>query len=208
MSTFVQKHKYHLTIFAVLILTTLISGGYLLATDENARGNEIINNRESLSAKNKITSDNNMEGSFTSAQVFIQDDINVNHIKKDDTILEKSNTQSLPTSSTKARMKQCTNDCTDIQIKTPEKTYDLRLTTSTSLYNAMKTLQKNNDFTFNGVSYSSLGFFVNEINGTKNSAWRGLYWIYYINGQSAMVGVSNYIVKQNDIIEWKYEKNY
>ena len=103
-------------------------------------------------------------------------------------------------------IEQCNNDCIDIQIKTPNKTYALRLTTSTLLYDAMRKLQKNSDFTFNGVNYSSLGFFVNEINGIKNSAWRGLYWIYYVNSQSAMVGVSNYIVKQNDIIEWKYEK--
>lgn len=51
-----------------------------------------------------------------------------------------------------------------------------------------------------------MGEFVEEINGIKNNQATGEYWIYYINGESAKMGVSNYIIKPNDVIKWNYEK--
>ena len=33
------------------------------------------------------------------------------------------------------------------------------------------------------------------------------YWIYYVNSESGMVGADKYIIKNNDIIEWKFEKS-
>ena len=33
------------------------------------------------------------------------------------------------------------------------------------------------------------------------------YWIYYVNGESGMVGADKYIIKNNDIIEWRFEKS-
>lgn len=69
----------------------------------------------------------------------------------------------------------------------------------------MQIIRKDYPFTFSGKEYSGLGFFVEEINGVKNNTQEGRYWIYYINGKKAQVGISSYILKPNDIIMWKYE---
>jgi hypothetical protein len=45
---------------------------------------------------------------------------------------------------------------------------------------------------------------VEEIGGLKSDQQNGKYWIYYINGKSAKLGISTQIVKPGDLIEWKY----
>ena len=67
---------------------------------------------------------------------------------------------------------------------------------------------KQDDFSFQGQNFPGIGFFVEEINGLAQDKKSGMYWIYYINGQTAQVGVSQYKLKNNDIITWKYEKEY
>lgn len=76
-----------------------------------------------------------------------------------------------------------------------------------SVYDLMQMLQKKGDLVFKSTAYSGLGDFVEEINGIKNDNQVGKYWIYYVNGHSATIGVSNYILKNLDNIEWKYEKS-
>lgn len=77
-----------------------------------------------------------------------------------------------------------------------------------SVYDLMNLLKTENKINFSGKNYAELGFFVEEINGIKNNP-AGKNWIYYINGRPAQVGVSNYLIKNNDLIEWKYEeKNF
>lgn len=51
---------------------------------------------------------------------------------------------------------------------------------------------------------SSLGAFVDSIDGTANSSDR--FWIFYINGEIGTVGADQYQCKANDKIEWRYEK--
>lgn len=76
-----------------------------------------------------------------------------------------------------------------------------------TLESLMKKLQSESDFRFSGVNYSSMGFFVNEINGIKNDNKQGKYWVYYLNGQSAQAGVSIQKINSGYNIEWKYEKS-
>lgn len=64
------------------------------------------------------------------------------------------------------------------------------------------------DFSFKGKEFSGLGFFVEEINGLAQDKQGGIYWIYYINGEKAPLGVSQYKLKANDVIAWSYEKEY
>lgn len=73
-----------------------------------------------------------------------------------------------------------------------------------SVYEMMNLLKNENKINFSGKDYASLGFFVEEINGLKNNP-AGKNWLYYVNGRPAQVGVSYYLIKANDIIEWKYE---
>jgi len=87
-------------------------------------------------------------------------------------------------------------------------TYPLAVSPSTTVYKAMQLLQidSRQPFSFSTKEYPGMGYFVDEINNIKNNNQMNEYWIYYINGQSAQMGISNYIIKNNDIITWKYEK--
>lgn len=59
-------------------------------------------------------------------------------------------------------------------------------------------------FDFAG-SESEYGFFVEEINGVANDTANSDYWSLYVNDELAQVGVSDYIVQDGDVIEWRYE---
>ncbi len=84
-------------------------------------------------------------------------------------------------------------------------TYNTKIKVGTTVYDAMKTLQdtKKSNFSFHSRDYSSLGSFVDEINGVKGTP--GKYWIYYINNKKASLGISKYILKTEDHISWKQE---
>jgi len=86
------------------------------------------------------------------------------------------------------------------------KKYETEVKEGETVYGAMKSIEsvKENNFSFVAKEYSSLGVFVEEINGIKGE--NGKYWIYYVNDKEASVGVSNYKINNGDIISWKYEK--
>jgi hypothetical protein len=64
-----------------------------------------------------------------------------------------------------------------------------------------KESSKENNFSFKYKEYPSLGIFIDEINEVGGDS--GKYWIYYINGKEASVGVSKNIIKSGDIISWE-----
>ena len=94
-----------------------------------------------------------------------------------------------------------------VTLKINDSPYNTTVTEDTTVYSLMDKLTKETNFSFSGKNYSGLGYFVDKINGIKNDNSNGKYWIYYINGQSAKVGISNYIINNNDLIEWKYENS-
>lgn len=49
---------------------------------------------------------------------------------------------------------------------------------------------------------SSMGVFVEEIQGVKNNAGKNEYWLYKVNGKVANMGASLYKLKDNDEVEW------
>ncbi len=54
---------------------------------------------------------------------------------------------------------------------------------------------------FSGRMYPGLGFFVTSVGALHEG--NGRHLIYSVNGKEASVGVSSYVPKQHDIIEWK-----
>jgi hypothetical protein len=110
---------------------------------------------------------------------------------------------------TTATLKESAPELLSATLQTPERIYNLKFQPGTTLLEAMRQLTARSEqpFMFSGREYPSLGFFVEKINGKKNDPPNGKYWIYYINGQSAQTGISNYQIRQNDIIEWKYEES-
>jgi hypothetical protein len=73
-----------------------------------------------------------------------------------------------------------------------------------NIYEVMNTLSSTTAFRFTAKYYQGLGYFIEEINGIKNKD--GYYWTLYVNEVYSTVGVSDYILKEGDQIEWKLEK--
>ena len=86
------------------------------------------------------------------------------------------------------------------------KSYPIALIGSSSVYDVMQSFNEVGKIKVDFKDYSGLGYFVDGIDGVKSDTFRAKYWIYYINGAKAQIGISNYILKQNDIITWKYER--
>ena len=78
---------------------------------------------------------------------------------------------------------------------------NLSFSKNISLYDVLTKAKSNNEINFSGKNYPGLGFFVNEIGTLQMKDGKNL--LYYINGKEASVGVSSYILKNGDIIEWK-----
>jgi len=86
--------------------------------------------------------------------------------------------------------------------------YEMRVAPGSSAYDVMVQAQETSDLSFKGSEFVGLGFFVEEIKGLRQNPRAGKYWIYYINGEAAKVGISVYRIKTNDVILWKYEKEH
>ena len=99
------------------------------------------------------------------------------------------------------------NDSIAATIEIAGQKYNLNLPEKSTAYDAMQKLIAEKTITATMKKFSGLGYFVEEINGLKNDNQTGQYWIYYLNGQSAKVGISSYTLKNNDLITWKYEKS-
>ena len=84
------------------------------------------------------------------------------------------------------------------------KNYSLSVPVGSTVYDAMNMLASSTNFSFSATLYSGLGYFVDEINGIKNQ--NGSYWTLYVNGTYSNVGASTYVLRNGDIIDWKYQK--
>lgn len=73
-----------------------------------------------------------------------------------------------------------------------------------TVYDLMEQLKKEEKITFTDKNYVGMGKFIDSINGKKGNS--DYAWIFYINGEKAQVGVSNYKVNAGDVISFKYEK--
>lgn len=95
------------------------------------------------------------------------------------------------------------NNTQNITIIAGEEKIKLSATADTLLYNALIQAKNDGIFKFSGKNYPGLGFFVTEIGTLQAGDGKNLF--YYINGKKATVGVSSYLLKDNDVIEWKLE---
>jgi len=75
-----------------------------------------------------------------------------------------------------------------------------------NVFDLMTVAKKQGKVSFNGSNYSGIGFFVEEIDGIRNDPKNNLFWFYYVNGRKAGVGITGYILREGDEVEWKFEK--
>ena len=107
---------------------------------------------------------------------------------------------------TNTTTKNETTEIISVVLKINGKEYLAELSIGKTVFDLMKRLQDETDFQFTGTDYDYLGFFVESINGIYNNSSTGEYWIYYVNDEKAKMGISSRLIKNNDVIEWKYEK--
>lgn len=83
--------------------------------------------------------------------------------------------------------------------------HEYAATKTETVYELMHSLQIENKINFTEKTYIGMGKFIDSIDGVYGNGSRN--WIYYVNGQKASIGVSNYKLNPGDILSWKYEKN-
>ncbi|HAQ02307.1 hypothetical protein A2467_01825 [Candidatus Nomurabacteria bacterium RIFOXYC2_FULL_36_8] len=100
-----------------------------------------------------------------------------------------------------------TENSIKIKFSVLDKKYEVETREGASVFEMMKTLEEKSTppdtFSFKYKEVSGLGSFITEINGVKGAP--GEYWMYYVNDKLASIGVSQYILKEGDIISWKNE---
>jgi len=90
-----------------------------------------------------------------------------------------------------------------VALEVQETLYELKIAEGSSVYDLLAVAQETTDFTFAGREFAGLGFYVDSVNGKKEG--NNKYWIYYINGQKAHVGVSWYQLNNHDTITFHLE---
>lgn len=86
---------------------------------------------------------------------------------------------------------------------TPARAHALTADTAGSVESLMQERHSSGSLTYTSRAYPTLGSFLESIDGLKNQD--GFYWMLYINGSSASVGMSHAQVVPGDRIEWRYE---
>ena len=81
------------------------------------------------------------------------------------------------------------------------KTLHLEPQIDMSLYDVLVLAKDAGQIIFSGKNYSGLGFFVTDIGSLHSGNGKNLF--YYVNNKEASVGVSSYLLKDGNIIEWK-----
>lgn len=200
MKEFATKHKHHLTLWIILLLITAVSGYfaffYLPTGDHPTPYESSPKGRQGdKPTTTSLSTTTAIPASPTTTKVYtILDFLTQPKQENEPSIIIVTNSLNVET-----------NTLT-VTLEVNEQKYTLVYTNGDSLYTAMDKLKNETDFRFSGRDFGrSLGYFVEEINGVKNDRSNGKYWVYSINGEKAKIGVSNYLLKSNDIITWKYE---
>jgi hypothetical protein len=190
-----MHNKHLIRLFFILTFLFLSSGAYLLLPDrpKTETPQPLVQN---ISWTNVATNTAISEKTDTAtAKKIPEPAVKEMEIKKNEELKTET------ASSTSADIK----NPIAATIKINDQQYELSLSEKSTVYDALQKLTMEKKITISMKEFSGLGYFVEEINGTKNDNQAGQYWIYYINGQSAKVGISSYILKNNDLITWKYE---
>lgn len=91
----------------------------------------------------------------------------------------------------------------NITIIAGEEKINLSVPTNTLFYDALMQAKNEGILTVSGKNYPGMGFFVTDIGALHAGDGKDL--LYYINNKEATVGVSSYVLKDGDILEWKLE---
>ncbi len=205
--SYFKQHKYHLIAFAVLLIVTGVSGYCVFTTHDTL--NTTQDHQSNLAPEQFSTSTDTREN--------VTQNFSFDH-KTDQNNLNTPTLDQIPNSDlqTPSDSEKINIETTDIESAITNPTtltvsgeeYNTEFKEGMTVYELMQILSASSikPFMFSGQDYgASMGYFVTEINGIKNDPQAGKYWIYYINGESAKIGISNHIINKGYVIEWKYE---
>lgn len=188
------KHQILIRLFFTLVFISITAAAYVLLP-EKTPNNQISQSKPQITdKKNDITTNTVISApkKFSSPSTLITNDPTV----KDNTV-STTTIQGIPE----------INTSIPVTFKIEGQTYNLNLPENSTVYDALQQLINNKQITAVMKKFSGMGYFVEEINGIKNNNQTEKYWVYYINGQSAPIGISSYILKSDDLITWKYAKD-
>lgn len=81
---------------------------------------------------------------------------------------------------------------------------DMTLKEGDTVYSILDGISKDNGkITIEIIDYGGIGAFVNSINGRK-SGDNNKYWQYWVNNKYADVAADKYVLKNGDVIMWKF----
>lgn len=204
-----KKIPAHLLAFFILLLFIAVSAAaYLLLPD--APKNSKVQPPKNTTTAYVNTAKNNFPTNTLSNSVLKEDRPSTNTATKQNNDIKTDGGENIATgtvNNTTKEEKQTNFQTTTLKVA--DRTYELRFNQGDSLLKAMQLLTARSEqpFMFSGKDYPGLGYFVEEINGSKYDPAKQLYWIYYVNGAPAQIGISNYYPKPGDAIEWKLEKS-
>jgi hypothetical protein len=78
--------------------------------------------------------------------------------------------------------------------------YPVTVTQSATILTALQAIK---DLPIKVQDYGNLGKLVTSI-GDQNNGQDGKYWQYWLNGAYAQIGADQQVIKNNDVIEWKF----
>jgi hypothetical protein len=73
-----------------------------------------------------------------------------------------------------------------------------------TVFALLKKVTGENNMEFSYKEYPDLGAMVESINNVRNDFANNKWWQYWVNGEYAAVGASNYQLKDDDLVKWKY----
>jgi hypothetical protein len=82
-----------------------------------------------------------------------------------------------------------------------DKNINLQITQGQTLYEILQNGENKKLISFDGKEYTGIGFFMTSIGNLHQE--NAKYLMYYVNGIEASLGISQYVPKSGDLIEWK-----
>ncbi len=81
------------------------------------------------------------------------------------------------------------------------KNYSVEFNENTTVFDVLKLTASDNAIEIKTKQYD-FGVFIESVGGLLNTKDKA--WIYFVNGKSGNIAADKYILKNGDIVEWKY----
>jgi hypothetical protein len=81
---------------------------------------------------------------------------------------------------------------------------DIKLEKGKTVFDLLKKATQENNMELSFKEYPDLGVFIESIDKVTNDPKNNKWWQYWVNGEYGQAGASNFILKDGDLVKWKY----